>query len=75
VIVSEGKIQSEVSPIETGQYTSKTVEFSVFKYMLTGIDDSSLQVADRRQRDRAKIAAQLELLDAQIAEAEQAVKA
>ncbi len=74
VIVPEGKIQNEVSPIETGQYVSKTVEFSVFKYMLTGIDDSSLQVADRRPRDRTRIAAQLELLDAQIAEAEQAVK-
>lgn len=75
VIVPEGKIQSEVSPIETGQYISKTVEFSVFKYMLTGVDDSSLQVADRSQRNRARIAAQLELLDAQIAEAEQATKA
>jgi hypothetical protein len=75
VIVPEGKIQSEVSPIETGQYVSKTVEFSVFKYMLTGIDDSSLQVVDRSQRNRARIAAQLELLDAQIAEAQQAVKA
>ena len=74
VIVPEGKIQSEVSPVETGQYVSKTVEFSVFKYMLTGIDDSSLQVADRSQRNRVRIAAQLELLDAQIAEAEQAVK-
>jgi hypothetical protein len=74
VIVPEGKIQSEVSPIETGQYVSKTVEFSVFKYLLTGIDDSLLQVADRPQRDRTRMAAKLELLDAQIAEAEQAVK-
>ena len=74
VIVPEGKIQSEVSPIETGQYISRTVEFSVFKYLLTGIDDSSLQIADRPQRDRNRMAAKLELLDQQIAEAEQAVK-
>jgi hypothetical protein len=73
VIIPEGKIQSEVSPVETGQYTSKTIEFSIFKYLLTAIDDSSLQIADRQHRDRAKIAAQLELLDAQIADAEQAV--
>ncbi len=75
VLVPEGKIQNEASPIETGQYVSKTVEFSLFKYMLTGIDDSSIQVTDRSQHNRNKIAAQLELLDAQIAEAEQAMNA
>ena len=30
VLVPEGKIQNEASPIETGQYVSKTVEFSAF---------------------------------------------
>jgi hypothetical protein len=74
VFVPEGKIQSEASPVETGQYVAKTVEFSLFKYVLTGVDDSSIQISDRHQRDRARMAAQLELLDAQIAEAEQAVK-
>jgi hypothetical protein len=74
VLVPEGKIQSEISPVETGQYIAKTVEFSLFKYLLTGVDDSSIQVADRHQRDRARTAAKLELLDGQIAEAEQAVK-
>lgn len=74
VLIPEGKIQSEISPVETGQYVAKTVEFSLFKYLLTGVDDSSIQVADRHQRDRVRIAAKLELLDAQIAEAEQAVR-
>jgi chromosome segregation ATPase len=37
-------------------------------------DDSSIQISDRHQRDRNKIAAKLELLDAQIADAEQAVR-
>jgi hypothetical protein len=75
VLIPEGKIQSETSPVETGQYVTKTAEFSLFKYLLTGLDDSSIQIADRHQRDRNRIAAQLELLDAQIGEAEQAVKA
>jgi hypothetical protein len=74
VLVPEGKIQSEVSPVETGQYVSRTVEFSLFKYLLTGVDDSSIQVPDRQQRDRTRTAAKLELLDAQISEAEQSIK-
>jgi hypothetical protein len=32
VLIPEGKIQSETSPVETGQYVSKTAEFSLFKY-------------------------------------------
>jgi hypothetical protein len=74
VLIPEGKIQSEISPVETGQYLARTVEFSLFKYLVTGVDDSSIQVSDRRQRDRARVAAKLELLDAQVAEAEQSVK-
>ena len=53
---------------------SRTVEFPLFKYSLTGVDDRSIQVGDRQQRDRAKVAAKLELLDAPINEAEQSVK-
>jgi uncharacterized coiled-coil DUF342 family protein len=45
VLVKEGEIIKESSPILTGQYTSKTVEFSAFKLLLTGIDDSA-QVAE-----------------------------
>jgi hypothetical protein len=74
VLIPEGKIQSETSPVETGQYISKTAEFSLFKYMLSGVDDSSLQISGRPSSDRVKIAAKLELLDSQIAESEQAVK-
>jgi len=74
VLISEGKIQSEVSPVETSQYVARTVEFSLFKYLLTGVDDSSIQVSDRHQRDRVRTAAKLELLDAQIAQAEQSIK-
>lgn len=74
VIVPEGKIQSEVSPVETGQFVSKTVEFSLFKYLVTGVDDSTIQAADRQRRDKNRVAAQLELIDMQIADAEQSVK-
>lgn len=74
VLVPEGKIQSETSPIESGQYTTRTLEFSLFKYLTTGIDDSSIQITDKQKRDRAKIAAQLELIDSQIAQADQLVR-
>lgn len=74
VVVPEGKIQSEGSPIETGQYVTKTAEYSLFKYLLTGLDDSLLAAPDKQRPDKVKLAAKLELLDAQIAEAEASVK-
>ncbi|OQP60359.1 hypothetical protein A3860_33815 [Niastella vici] len=40
-IIDETDIQKKGSPIETGQHLSKTLEFSLFKLLLTGVDDSS----------------------------------
>jgi flagellar biosynthesis/type III secretory pathway chaperone len=74
MFISEGKIQSETSPIETGQYISRTAEFSLCKYLLTGTDDSLIQAIKDQKPDTARRAAKLELLDQQIAEAEQAVR-
>ena len=44
-IVNETKIQEGTSPVLTGQYDSKTAETSVFKYLLTGVDNSALDMA------------------------------
>ncbi len=70
-IVNETKIQEDTSPVLTGQYTSKTAEISVFKFLLTGVDDSALDLAKPEADRPLRQAAQLELLDRQISELDQ----
>lgn len=41
-LVDEMSIQSERSPVESGQVVSRTKERSFFKLMITGVDDSAL---------------------------------
>jgi hypothetical protein len=41
-IVDETAIQSETSPVESGQYQTTTAEPSTFKLLLTGVDDSAI---------------------------------
>jgi hypothetical protein len=67
-LVNETKIQEATSPILSGQYVTKTVETSVFKYLLTGVDDSALDLAKPDSDQPLRQAAQLELLDQQIRE-------
>lgn len=67
-LVNETKIQEATSPVLTGQYVSKTAETSVFKYLLTGVDDSALDMAKPDATRPLRQAAQLELLDQQIRE-------
>jgi len=44
-LVTEGAIQKESSPIETGQVITRTAELSLFKLLLTGVDDNALQAS------------------------------
>ncbi len=74
VIINEAKIQSELSPILSGQFTSKTAETSVFKYLITGVDDSAIDIAKPDSSQPIKQAAQLELLDKQIRDIETAIE-
>jgi hypothetical protein len=67
-IITELKIQDTYSPIVTGQYISRTAEASAFKFMLTGVDDSALDIAKPDAGDALRQAAQVELLDRQIRE-------
>jgi AAA domain-containing protein len=67
-LVNETKIQESTSPVLSGQYVSKTAETSVFKYLLTGVDDSALDLAKPDSDQPLRQAAQLELLDQQIRE-------
>ena len=73
--VNETKIQAPISPVPKRaiHFWRRTAETSVFKYMLTGVDDHALDIGkpDTSQRDRR--AAQLELIDAQIRDLEQEI--
>jgi hypothetical protein len=62
-LVDEMRIISDTSPVLTGQYTTRTEELSIFKLLLTGIDDSSVIATESRKESRARQKAQLELLD------------
>lgn len=73
-LVSETKIQDGSSPILSGQFVTKTAETSVFKYMLTGVDDSALDAAKTSADQPMRQAAQLELLDRQIRDAEREIE-
>ncbi len=72
-LINEGKIQQPLSPILSGQYVTKTAETSVFKYLLTGVDDSALDLAKPDDRQPLQQAAQLELLDRQIRDVEREI--
>ena len=67
-VVTEEEIQGRGSPLWSGQYTTATGEYSAFKLLLTGTDDSALVAAreglGRRDQDTGKI----ELLDQMIAD-------
>jgi hypothetical protein len=66
-IVDETAIQSETSPVETGQYQTATAERSTFKLLLTGIDDSAIEPVMDRKSFRTATGAKLELVDEMIA--------
>ncbi|WP_332811435.1 hypothetical protein [Sphingomonas sp.] len=72
-LISETKIQDVSSPVLSGQFVTKTAETSVFKYMLTGVDDSALDVAKPDSVQPMRQAAQLELLDRQIRDTEREI--
>ena len=53
-LITETKIQDTTSPVLTGQHVSKTPETSIFKYVLTGVDDFGSRSS--QARDDAAIA-------------------
>jgi hypothetical protein len=67
-LISEGDIQKRGSPIETGQFTSKTLELSVFKLLLTGVDDSAIQPVERERVEFVSRAAKVEVIDELVSE-------
>jgi hypothetical protein len=62
-LIDEMRIISDESPVLSGQYTARTEELSLFKLLLTGVDDSSVIATESRKESKARQKAQLELLD------------
>ena len=67
-LIDEGKIISKNSPILSGQYTKPTVEKSLFKMLLTGIDDEDLVEIEKNEIIKARLNGKLELLAKVISE-------
>lgn len=61
-VVSEQKVQKEHSPILTGQHISKTVELSLFKLLMTGVDDSSIITEESKKISKVRIESKNEIL-------------
>lgn len=65
-VVTEEEIQKRGSPYATGQFTSKTAEYAVFKLLLTGVDDSAFVSAKEVSVRRDEADGKIELLDEMI---------
>ena len=63
IIINEEEIIQQRSPLSDGNYTADTANTSVFKFLLTGVDDSSLGEENVSSQEEQSKEAQLELLD------------
>ena len=63
VIINEEEIIQQRSPLSDGNYTADTTNTSVFKLLLTGVDDSKLATAQPRTPEEQSRNGQLDLLD------------
>lgn len=73
-IVNEEEIIQKRSPLSDGNYTADTANTSLFRLLLTGVDDSALTAASQKSPEEQKREAQLELLDQLIEEIERKIK-
>lgn len=61
-VISEEAIIRTQSPVLSGQYTTRTAESSVFRLLLSGVDDSAVVAAEEPRVSRARINAKEEVL-------------
>ncbi|MEY8799010.1 hypothetical protein AB9K29_00450 [Phaeobacter italicus] len=73
-IVNEEEIIQKRSPLSDGNYTADTANTSVFRLLLTGLDDSALTAISQKSPEEQKREAQLELLDQLIGGTERRIK-
>lgn len=62
-IIDETKMQSDIAPAITGQYTTKTKEISAFKLLLEAEDDSSIVPAQGGREGARATGAKIEVID------------
>lgn len=62
-LVTEGDIQKQGSPIESGQPVQKTPEYATFKLLLTGVDDSAVVSTSRDTALSQSRIAKIEFID------------
>ncbi len=62
-IVDEDEIHKKGSPVEGGQVINKTVEYSTFKFLITGVDDSALFSGAHAEERNKVLNAKVETLD------------
>jgi len=62
-LITEGTIQKEGSLIESGQFATRTAELSVFKLLLTGVDDNALQASVPSEKELLTKSAKIEVID------------
>lgn len=63
IIIDEESVIKETSPVLSGEYTSKTVESSVFRLLLTGIDDSAVIAKEDPKIVKGRQAGKTDLLE------------
>lgn len=63
VIINEEEIIQQRSPLSDGTYTADTANTSVFKLLLTGVDDLSLVSTSTAKQEDTSREAQVDLLD------------
>lgn len=61
-LIPEEQVIKEASPVLTGHRTSKTAELSVFRLLLTGVDDSSVVNKSTDKVSKVRIESKNELL-------------
>lgn len=69
VIIGEERMHSRISPIESGNYTTRTTELSALKLLLEGEDDSGLTAGEDPAAFRRVNRAQLAVLERAVVQA------
>jgi predicted nuclease with TOPRIM domain len=62
-IINEQDIIKKLSPIHGGQYIERTLEYSIFKLLLTGMDDGSLVSQKIQEQEKARMDSELDTIE------------
>lgn len=74
VVVNEEEIIQQRSPLSDGNYVADTANTAVFKFLITGVDDSALESSKKNGAQDAARDAQLALLEEMIKDYTRQVK-